>query len=447
MFPTPMRRFLLALAFVASPAPAQDLLTVYRDAKGHDAPYASARNALQAGLEKLPQGRALLLPTLGLSANATSNRIDVYTRNATTAPTLRDLHSYGYSLSFSQPIYRPQNLLQYSQSEYQVKQAEASFGQAAQDLIVRTAQAYFDVLTAQDSLALVKAQKAAIGEQLAQAKRNFEVGTATITDTHEAQARYDLVVAQEIVNENAVETQLRALQQITGKRHRSGSLATIRAGVKHEPPQPADMQAWVDMAEKQGFPVLLQEATTEIAALELKRNAAAHRPTVDLVGTLGTTSQTGSTVIATSGSSIIDSSSLGLQLSIPLYSGGALNSREREAAALYEKSKQDLENVRRSQAFQARQNYLLVVNGISTVNALAQAVVSSQSALESNKLGYEVGVRINIDVLNAQQQVFSAARDLSTARYTTVMNHLKLKAAAGSLREEDLEVVNRALGQ
>ena len=165
------------------------------------------------------------------------------------------------------------------------------------------------------------------------------------------------------------------------------------------------------------------------------------------MGTLGTTSQTGSTVIATSGSSIVDSSSLGLQLSIPLYSGGALNSREREAAALYEKSKQDLENVRRSQAFQARQNYLLVVNGISTVNALAQAVVSSQSALDSNKLGYEVGVRINIDVLNAQQQVFSVARDLSTARYTTVMNHLKLKAVAGSLREEDLEVVNRALGQ
>ena len=438
-----MRAFLLAVAFVALPAAAQDLRQVYGDAKGYDAQYAAARHALQAGLEKLPQGRALILPTLNFSGSANSNRIDSYSRNSVNPPGLREPHSYGYSISFSQPIYRPQNLLQYDQAEFQVKQAEAVFGQSAQDLIVRSAQAYFDVLAAQDTLALVQAQKTAIGEQLAQAKRNFEVGTATITDTHEAQARFDLSSAQEIAAQSDLETKRRALQQITGKEYTV--LTPLRPQVRLSPPNPANMQSWVDIAEKQSFPVRIQESSTEIAGLEAKRAAAAHRPTLDLVGSYGTTSQTGSTLIPASGSSLVTSGTVGLQLGIPLYAGGALNSREREAAALYEKSKQDLESARRTTALTARQTYLSVTNGIAQIGALEQALVSSQSALDSNKLGYEVGVRINIDVLNAQQQLFSTRRDLAVARYNTITNHLRLKAAAGSLREEDLEEVNRAL--
>jgi outer membrane protein len=435
----PLRSFGPSTQSAAGP----NLLQVYEDAKSHDAQYAAARNALQAGREKLPQGRALLLPTLNLSSSANSNRIDTYTRNSINPPNTRDLHSYGYSIVLSQPIFRLQNMLQYDQAEFLVKQAEATFGQASQDLILRVAQAYFDVLAAVDNLTLVKAQKASIAEQLAQAKRNFEVGTATITDTHEAQARFDLVSAQEIVADNAVETKQRELQLISGKLY--PAVKPLRPGVKHEPPKPARMQDWVELAENQGFPVLAQDAVTEVAALEARRAAAAHLPTLDLVGSYGTTSATGSTVIATSGSTKITSGALGLQLGIPLYAGGSLNSKEREAAALYEKSKQEQKNVRRSQALAARQNYLLVVNGISTTAALEQAVISSRSAYESNKLGYEVGVRINIDVLNAEQQVFTTSRDLLVARYGTIMNHLKLKAVTGSLTEQDLEVVNRAL--
>jgi outer membrane protein len=438
-----MRALALVLFVLALPAAAQDLQQVYRDAKGYDAQFAAARHALQAGLEKLPQGRALILPTLNLSGNATSTRIDSYARNSASAPLLRDLHSYGYSLSFSQPVYRPQNVLQYSQAEFQVKQAEAIFGQASQDLIVRTAQAYFDVLAAQDTLALVQAQKTAIAEQLAQAKRNFEVGTATITDTHEAQARYDLSAAQEIAAQSDLETKRRALQQVTGKEY--PALRPLRPQVKLTPPNPTNMQSWVSIAEKQGYAVQIQESTTEIAALEAKRNSAAHHPTVDLVASYGTTSQTGSPVLATTGSSLVSTGQVGLQLGIPLFAGGALNSREREAAANYEKAKQDLENARRGTALSARQSYLSVINGIAQVGALEQALVSSQSALDSNKLGYEVGVRINIDVLNAQQQLFSTRRDLAVARYNTITSHLRLKAAAGSLRDEDLEEVNRAL--
>ncbi len=436
-----MRAPLLALSFLALPALAQDLQQVYRDAKAYDAQYAAARHSLRAGLEKLSQGRALILPTLNLSANSTLTRTDTEPHDSNIPSTLRDARSYGYSLSFSQPIFRMQNILQYSQAGYQVRQAEATFSQAGQDLIVRTAQAYFDVLAAQDTLALVQAQKTAIGEQLAQAKRNFEVGTATITDTHEAQARFDLSASQEIAALNDLETKRSALQQISGKAY--ATLKPLRSQVKLTPPNPANMQNWVALAEKQGYPVLIQETAAEIAGLEAKRSKAGHYPTLDFVASYGTTSQTASQLSTTP--SNVTSGVLALQFGVPLYQGGSISSREREAASLYEKSKQDLENARRGNALSARQSYLGVTNGIAQVGALEQALVSSQSALDSNKLGYEVGVRINIDVLNAQQQLFSTRRDLAVARYNTITSHLRLKAAAGSLREEDLEEVNRAL--
>jgi len=434
---------LLALPLAAG---AQDLLQVYRDAKTYDAQYAAARHALAAGLEKLPQGRALVLPSLSLTSNATSTRVDSYFRNSATPPLLRDVHSYGYALSFSQPIYRPQSFATYDQAEFQVKQAEATFGQASQDLILRVAQAYFDVLAAEDTLALVRAQKIAISEQLAQAKRNFEVGTATITDTHEAQARYDLAAAQEIAGQNDLENKRRALQQITGKEY--PAVKPLRGDVKLSPPNPSNMDAWVGLSEKQSYSVLFQDAGSEIASLEARKQRAGHLPTLDLVGNYGTTSQTGTAfagLATASPSSINTTGTLALQLALPLYQGGAVSSREREAVANHEKAKQDLENARRTSALAARQSYLAVINGIAQVGALEQALVSSQSALDSNKLGYEVGVRINIDVLNAQQQLFSTRRDLAVARYNTITSHLRLKSAAGSLREEDLDEVNRAL--
>jgi len=432
----------LVSAAFSAPAAAQGLMQVYQDAKAHDAQFAAARHALTASLEKLPQGRALTLPTLNLTANTTYTRIDSEPRDGVLpAPFVRDVRAFGYTLSFSQPIYRRQNTIQYNQAGFQVKQAEAAFGLASQDLIIRTAQAYFDVLASQDKLALVRAQKTAIAEQLAQAKRNFEVGTATITDTHEAQARFDLSAAQEIAAQNDLDNKRRVLQQITGKEY--AVLKQLRPQVKLTPPNPASMQSWVELAEKQSYTVQAQEALTEIASLEAKRNAAAHHPTVDLVASYGYNSQTGSSLSALGTN--VNTGVLGVQFALPLYAGGALNSREREAAANYEKSKQDLENARRTVALTARQLYLAVLNGVAEVGALEQALVSSQSALDFNKLGYEVGVRINIDVLNAQQQLFSTRRDLAVARYNTITGHLRLKSAAGSLKEEDLDEVDRAL--
>jgi outer membrane protein len=432
---------LLALALPFS-ATAQDLLQVYREAQSYDAAYAAARHTVEAGRERLPQGRALLLPTLNLSGSATRTRVEVDSRDPAASPSFtRYPDSVGYTLTFTQPLFRYPNWLQYQQAGHQVKQAEATFGQAYQDLIVRVAQAYFDVLAAQDTLGLVRAQKEAISEQLAQAKRNFEVGTATITDTHEAQARFDLVGAQEIAAQNDLESKRRTLQLLTGKE--PGELKALRADVRLTPPNPPDMQAWVELAEKYSYPVLIQEAAAEVAALEARRSSVAYWPTLDFVATHGQTGQ--STTTETAVGRDTTTTVIGLQLAMPLFQGGALSSREREAAALSLKAKEDLENARRNAALATRQNYLAVSNGIAQVAALEQALVSSQSALDSNKLGYEVGVRINIDVLNAQQQLFSTRRDLAVARYNTITNHLRLKAAAGALREEDLEEVNRAL--
>jgi len=398
----------------AQPAAAEDLLQVFRDAQRYDATYSAARNSLAAGRERLPQGRALLLPNLSLSANATRARVDADSRDPAISPSfLRNPDSAGYTLTLSQPIFRRQNWLQYEQSEFQVRQAEAIFGQATQDLILR----------------------------VAQAKRNFEVGTATITDTHEAQARYDLIAAQEIAAQNDLQARRRQLQLITGKEY--AELKQLRGDIKLAPPNPENVETWAELAEKQSYTVLAQEAAAEVASLEAKRASAGHLPTLDFVAQFGQSGENASTTSSVGRDTT--SSSVGLQLALPIFQGGSVSSREREAAALYQRSKDDVDNARRTAVLTARQLYLSTLNGITQVSAFEQAKVSSQSALDSNKLGYEVGIRINIDVLNAQQQLYSTERDLALARYNTILNNLRLKAASGTLREEDLEEVNRAL--
>lgn len=421
---------------------AVDLLQVYREARNNDAVFTAARATLEAGRERLPQGRALLLPTVNLTGNSTGTTGEVRPGTPNSDWNRRQFTSNGWAVTLNQPLFRLGNWAQYQQAEFQVAQAEAQYGQASQDLIIRTAQAYFDVLASQDSLAFIQAQKSAITEQLQQARRNFEVGTTTITDTHEAQARFDLSTSQEIAAGNDLEIRKRALQQLIGRFPEQ--LSPLRGTLQLTPPQPATMETWVDTAQKQNFSVRVQEAAAEIAAREVERNRAAHYPTLDLVGTLGNSGVTGSTG-ATSAGSEVRTATIGLQLALPLYAGGATSSRVRESLALQDKVRADLENSRRQAALSARQSFLGVTNGMAQVKALEQALVSSETALASNKLGYEVGVRINIDVLNSQQQVFQTRRDMSRARYDTIMNGLRLKAATGNLSEVDVEEVNRLL--
>jgi outer membrane protein len=308
---------------------------------------------------------------------------------------------------------------------------------------VRTAQAYFDVLAAQDALAVSQAQKTAISEQLAQAKRNFEVGTSTIVDTNEAQSRYDLAVATEIAGLNDLETKRTALQQIIGKP--PGDLATLRPDVSLPPPQPAQIDKWVDASESNNYAVKAQEAGAEVAKRTVEINRAGHYPTLDLTAQRFKSSATGNTT--NNVGSDLNQTAIGLQLAIPIFAGGGVNSRVREALANYDKAKADAENQRRTAAQSARSSFLAVTNGLAQVRAYQAALVSSQSSLDSNKLGYEVGVRINIDVLNAQQQLFQTRQSLSKARYDTIVNGFKLKAAAGSLTEEDVGAINALLSR
>jgi outer membrane protein len=303
---------------------------------------------------------------------------------------------------------------------------------------VRVAQAYFDVLIAQDSVGLVGAQKTAISEQHEQAKRNFEVGSATVTDTLEAQSRYDLTGAQEIAAQNDLEIKRSALQQLINAT--PGDLAPLGKELKLEAPQPADMQKWVEEAQLNNLQLAIAQAGAEIADKEVARNRGGHYPTVDLVANY--TQNNGVNFgIGTDSTN----KSIGVQLNMPLFQGGVVNSRWREAEANRERARQELENARRNVAQQTRQAYLGVVSGIAQVQALQQALTSSVSVLEASKLGHEVGVRTNLDVLNAQQQLFSTRRDLYQAQYNYLLSQLLLKQAVGALGEEDLSKVNQAL--
>jgi outer membrane protein len=422
---------LLAGAFLSLNVNAADLLQTYKDALSNDAQYASARASLAAGQEKSPQGLAGLLPVIAASGS--------YTRIEPDSSTHYKANSYGIALT--QPLFNWANIQQFQQGRLAAAASEAAFAQAQQDLVVRVAQAYFDVLAAQDVIAFVQAQKVAISEQLASAKRNFEVGTATITDTHEAQARYDLAVAQEIAGINDLEVKRTALLQIIGKA--PGDLAPLRSGIVISSPDPLKIDIWVNYAEKQNFGVLSSQLALEIAQREISRMRSGHLPTVDLVAKRSRTDYSGPSIPPSASDGI--SNSIGVQWTIPLFAGGLVTSKVREAIALEDKARNDLEYTRRSAAQTARQTFLGVTSGLAQVKALEAAEVSSQSALDSNKLGYEVGVRINIDVLNAQQQLYSTRKDLAKARYDTIMNGLKLKSAAGTLREEDLVIVNGLL--
>jgi len=427
----------LGLLFCAAPVFAADLLQVYRAALANDQQYAAARAASDALREKLPQGLSTLLPVIGATANTVWNQNKYDATNADSTIN-RDYNTNFYNVQLTQPLFRWQNYVQYGQGKLQVVQADANFAQASQDLIVRVAGAYFDVLYAQENLKAVLANKQSIAQQLEQAKKNFEVGTATITDSQEAQARFDLASAQEIAAINDLEVKRYTLRVIVGKD--SGELHRLKPQAELKPPQPASMDQWVDAAQKDSFAVQAQQAAAEVAAKEVERQRAGHYPTLDAVANYGRNNAALS--FLGNDSLQTDARNVGLQLNIPIFQGGYVNSKTREAVANRVAADAALETAKRTAALNTQQSFLGVVNGLAQVRALDAALVSSTSALESNKLGYEVGVRINIDVLNAEQQVYVTKSSLAKARFDTLLAQLKLKAAVGSLGEADLEQIN-----
>ncbi|HEY5763998.1 MAG TPA: TolC family outer membrane protein [Rhodocyclaceae bacterium] len=412
----------------AGAAVAESIVEAWRDALASDPVYTSARASRAASAERSTQGRAGLLPNVTLTANAVRNDIEV--NGISDSSTSR-----AYELRLTQPLWRAQNWIAYDQAKLTAAQADAEFRQAEQDLILRVAQAYFDVLVAEENLRVVESQKLAIGQQLELAKKSYEVGTATITDVHEAQSRFDLSTAQGIAAENDLAVRQRALAVVTGKEY--AAFVPLREPVTLASPEPMDMTSWSAAAERDNPAVVAQQAQTEIASLEADRARAGHQPTLDLIATAGQSDRGRSQFTGTL--SDTESRTIGVYLTVPLYQGGGTQSAANEAAYRRDAAVAGLDAARRNAAQGARQAYLGVVSGLAQIRALEAAVVSSEAALASNRLGYEVGVRINIDVLNAEQQLSAARRDLVKARYDTLLAQMQLKAAVGALDEAVLQ--------
>lgn len=440
------RPLLLALCLSAGAAQSEDLLAVYRDAAAYDAQFASARAGLDAGREALPLGRAGLLPTIAATANNGRTDLDFHRHTAVPAPqdAKTSYHTSGWTISLSQPLFRWERWAGYNQGQYRVALAEAQFGLAQQDLMLRASQAYFDVLQSEDALSAAEANKKAIAEQLEEAKRAFEVGTKTVVEVHDAQARYDLATAQEIVARNDMTVKRQQLRLLTGKTYES--LKSLRTSTSLGRPQPDDIDKWAESAEQAYLGVAAAQAQLGISEQEVSKQRAGHLPAIDLVASRGRSAQTGAFLAGNAGPGYdTASTTVGVQLSLPLFAGGAVMSAVDQAVALKSKAQADLDNARRSAALQARQAYLGVSAGLSQVTALDAALKSSQSALDSNKLGFEVGVRTNIEVLNAQSQFYDTRQKLMKARLDTLIAQLRLKAAAGTLVEEDLAAINTLL--
>jgi outer membrane protein len=436
---TPMRLLPVALAaalLVPAIGHAQSLLELYESARSFDATYQSVKSQYEATVARAEQSRAGLLPSVNLAVNGSRSHLDSNQRIVNPV-----FGAVTGTVSATQPLYRPQNQIAFDQAMKSIVSAQSQLQAAEQDLVVRVSQAYFDVLASQDALTFVGANKTAVAEQLAAAKRNFEVGTSTITDTREAQARFDLVVAQQIAAENDLRVKKLALDQLVGKVDATPRALSLPATLPAL--QPGDVSAWVNQALEE-HPSLRQSAVAlEIAQLETARAQAGHKPTVDLTASLAKAYNDGSA--ASRLDSRTRTATVGVALNLPLYSGGATQNRIRETLALEDKARTDLEAARRTISQSVRTAYFGVSSGMGQVKALEAAEASSQSALDANKLGYQVGVRINIDVLNAQSQLFQTKRDLARARYDVLLGGLRLRLASGTLKPQDLQAVNSLL--
>jgi len=442
----------LMIALLAASLPvqaAQNLLQIYQQALARDPVWSAAQNANRAAQEKIVQGQAQYLPVVSIAGNANATSNDVKFVGAGPLPPnqpgarrdgRQNYEGYSLGLNIVQPIFRPQIRAQLEQAKSMVQQSDYELAVSKQNLILRSSQLYFDVLLAQDKIHLIEAQKQAISSQLEQARARFEAGTSTITDVNEDKARFDLIQAQYIAAVNDLEIKKRALQALIGDMPQS--LMAVREDLVPQTPAPSNIEKWVEMANSANLRIAIQRQALEIAAQEVDRQNAGHLPSLDLVG-----SYTDSYVNGGIAGIGLDQRAavIGMQLSVPIYQGGAVSSRSREALSNKLKAQDDLEAARRQADMETRQAYLNLVSTVSQISALEQALASTQSQLESTQLGYEVGVRTSVDVLNVQQQLFNAKRDLLEARYTYLMNILMLKAAVGDLTMADLEAVNQQL--
>ena len=441
------RRVLFALLIALAPtAQAENLLDIYKLAQENDPVWGGAQANYRATMEIGPQARSLLLPTISAGVgiykvNQEATRTDQASGAVIAGPAAARYNSSGYNVQLTQRLFNMSGFAAYAQGKIAVSQAEAELAIARQDLIQRTAQAYFDVLAAQDTYDFARTEKNAIKGQLDLAQRNYAVGNATVVDVHEARARQDLVAAQEISAESELQVKQEALITITGITQAT-ALARPAARLQLPAPQPADAEHWLKAAADQNLQIKVQEYQHAIASEEVKKHRGGHYPSLDLVASR-VYSDAGGGVFGSGIESTTDQ--IGLQLQVPIYQGGYVSSKVREAVARREQARDGVTLVKRQTARQAREAYLAVTSGATRVRALEQALASSQKALEATLLGYESGGRSGVEVLNAQRELYRTKRDLSQARYSWLTGRLRLKAAIGTLNDADLAEINSIL--
>lgn len=426
-------------------AHAESLVDLYQAAKGYDAAYLSAKAQAESVQHQVEQSRALLRPTLGLKAGINRSHFDGSAQvpaylTASTGQTSYNASTTttSASLAAKQPLYNRADATKVTQAEQSLDIAQADLKLAEDDLAARLTQAYFDVLAAQDVLGTTQANKKGLAEQLASAKRNFEVGNATITDTREAQARFDLASAQEIAATNELQVKRIALDQLVGRTDVKPS--PLLTPVRLDALAPGQMDDWVAQTTKAPL-VRKAEVGLKIADLEVEKAKAGHWPTVDAVASLSRNKIDSSSATASAGAGT--TAAIGLELNLPLYAGGAIQNRVKEVLVLKDKAERDVDNAKRSVALGTRQAFSGVQSGLAQVKAYEAAEASAKLALEATQLGYRVGVRINKDVLDAQTQLTSTQKDLYKARYDVIVGSVKLKQAAGTLQADDLVELNK----
>jgi len=428
------RLLVLAIFSASSLAHGDNLLDIYNQAAQGDPQILAAAAAHRAAQEARPQSLAQLLPQVSATASVAGNRQEVTDSIADSDETF---NSHGYALNLTQSVYHHDYYVQLRQAGSRIAQADAAYGAAVQDLIVRSAALYFVALAARDNQFFAHAERDAIARQLEQAKQRFDVGLIAITDVQEAQARYDLAVAQAINADDLLASSDEAVRELTGAQH--DTLLALGETLPMLTPEPNDMAQWVDTSLKQNLQLSAAQAALRTAQDEVHRQRAGHLPSMDLVGSHGFEDVGGGAFFGAREST---DSRIALRLNVPLFSGGLVSSRTREAVHLREQSREQVEQTRRATERQSRDAFRSVTASISTVTALKQAVASNQIALEAAEAGNEVGTRTLVDVLDAQSNLYRAKRDYARARYDYVLSTLRLKQAAGMLSPKDLELIN-----
>ena len=424
----------LSCIFLSSRVAAMDLIEVYTLAETNDPIYRQAVFSYLATQESKPQARALLLPSANLSANTTENDQTISSAGFGASGDA-NFNSHGYNFDVTQPIFRWDRYLSLKQTDSLIQQAEAEKLSTQQELIIRVSVAYFTVLAAMDNIEFTKAETKSLSRQLEQANQRFEVGLTAITDVHEAQAGFDRATADDILARNLLDNARENLREITGEY--ITELASLGISMPLVSPEPNDIDQWSKTAESQNMNIIAAKHNMENSRQEINIQNAGHLPTLDLVADHGYRVSGGRF-----GDNKIRSTGIGLELNVPIYQGGLISSKSKEARYLYDQSRQRLEQAFRAAQRETRQAYLGVISGISRVAALKQALVSSETALKATETGFEVGTRTAVDVVASERTTLDAKRQHARARYDYLLDSLRLKQAAGTLSPNDLKQIS-----